>query len=236
VASSESFHKAQTSRVSTKATDIHGAIEARRQALTKLAELAAALLRNAKHNPAPDTIHRVTTSLEAISAYAARPDAPRPGRLTQDLDPPGFELFGASPSGAPVTSKTKPFASLTSKHESGKRASAEAARRIEEIRKANIAAARAALQEAKKSLSEARAKVQNLESGQKKVLAEAKEAEKLKREAEQRLEKAKAAADVATQRAQNVSVEAREAAKAVKDCERSVEEASRKLEKLFAES
>ena len=78
---------------------MRAALEARREALTHLSDLATSLLRDAGHNPAPDTIHRITTTLEGISAYASRSDAPRAGRLTHDVDPPGFESLASFPSG-----------------------------------------------------------------------------------------------------------------------------------------
>jgi hypothetical protein len=62
-------------------------------------------------------------------------------------------------------------------------------RQLEEARKAKIAAARVSLQEAKRSLTETRARAQSLELTQKKVYAEAKKAEKLRRGAEESLEK-----------------------------------------------
>lgn len=240
IVSGERFHKAQTSRLTAKRADMRAALDARREALTQLAEFATSLLRNSGHNPAPETIHRITTTLEAISAYASRSDAPRPGRLTQDVDPPGFELFGSSSSVAGMPkSKEKPAPPTSSqKSKSGgasKRLAADHARRAAEMRKANIAGARAALQEAKRSVTEARAKIQSLESGQKKVLAEAKEAEKQKRAAEEQLKKATAASEEAARRAKDVGVEAQAAAKGLKDASRRVEETSKELEKLFRE-
>ena len=105
IASGEHFHKAQTSRSAGKGADMREALDARRESLTHLSDLATSLLRDAGHNPAPDTIHRITTTLEGISAYASRSDAPRPGRLTADVDPPGFELFGSSIPGAGMKSR-----------------------------------------------------------------------------------------------------------------------------------
>jgi hypothetical protein len=240
IASGERFHKAQTSRIAAKSADMRAALDARREALTLLAEFATSLLRDAGHNPAPETVHRITTTLEAISAYASRSDAPRPGRLTQDVDPPGFELFGSSSSVAVMPKSREKPAPLTPSQKfksdaATKRAAADQARRAAEMRKANMADARAALQEAKRSVTEARAKIQRLESGQKKVLAEAKEAEKQKREAEEHFKKATAAAEDAARRTKDVGVEAQAAAKELKDASRRVEEASRELEKLFRE-
>ena len=81
------FHKAQSSGSAGKLADMRIALDLRREALTQLSDLATSLLRDASHNPTPDTIHRITSTLEAMSAYASRSDAPRPGRLTHDVDP-----------------------------------------------------------------------------------------------------------------------------------------------------
>jgi hypothetical protein len=65
IASGERFHKAQTSG---KVAVMREALDARRESLTHLTDLATSLLRDAGHNPAPDTIRRITTTLEGISA------------------------------------------------------------------------------------------------------------------------------------------------------------------------
>jgi hypothetical protein len=102
IASGERFHKAQTSRSAGKVADMREALEARREAITHLSDLATRLLQDAGpnpgQNPSLDTIRRITTTLEAISVYASRSDGPHPegpGRLTHDVDPPGFESFGS---------------------------------------------------------------------------------------------------------------------------------------------
>src|SRR5258705_4558572 len=69
------FHKAQSSRLAGKLAEMRGALDARREVLTHLSDLATSLLRDAGHNPTPDTIHRITTTLEALSAYASHSDA-----------------------------------------------------------------------------------------------------------------------------------------------------------------
>lgn len=256
IASGERFHKAQTSRSAGKVADIREALDARREALSELSDLATALLQDAGpnpgHNPAPDTIHRITTTLEAMSAYASRSDAPRPGRLTEDVDPPGFELFGASFSGAGLekqkaggkqvagagtqaagtptrfTGSTKSRSATTNK-------SHDDARQLAETRKAKIAAAKVSLQDAKRSLAQALARAKSLEAAQKKADAEAKNAEKQKRDAEERLEKARVAAEDAAGRARSVAVEVEEAASAVEDAELTVEKASKLLAQLARE-
>jgi hypothetical protein len=244
IASGERFHKAQSSRLAGKLADMRGALDARREALTHLSDLATALLRDAGHSSSLDTIRRITTTLEAMSASASRSDALRPGRLTHDVDPPGFEALASLIPGAGMTEPTKEPVRVTPSQKSSsaakntrrKVAPDDDVRQLEETRKAGIAAAKVSLQDAKRVLIEARARAQSLQAAQKKAYAEAKEAEKQSRQAEERLEKARAASEDAAQRVRSVAVEVEEAAKSVEDAKRTVEKASEELEKLFRES
>jgi len=227
IATGKRFRPTPASRRGGKAADMRNSLDARREALVHLSDLATELLRDAGHNPSPETIHRVTTTLEALSAYALLSDGPSPGRLTSDVDPPGFASLASLMSGGGLV-EPAPIKSGT--------ASAKKPAVIADVRKiqqAKIAAAKVSLQDAKRSFSDARAKVQSLEAAQKKVNAEAKEAEKYRREAEQRLEKATAASKDATRRAQSVSAEAEEAAQTLEDAKRTLAEATKELESLL---
>lgn len=202
-------------RPAGKVQGMRDSLDARREALVELSDLAAELLREAGSNPSPDTLRRMTTTLEAISVHS---DGPTLGRLTYDLDPPSFDSLASLMSGAAATEEVDEPArkSTTSAN----------VRRLEEARRAKIADAKVTLQDAKKSLSEARARVQNLESAQKKANAELKEAEKI-------LEKATAAANDAARRAKSVSTEVEEATKTVAVAKRAIEEATKQLESLL---
>ena len=251
IASGEHFHKAQSSRLGGKLADMRGALEARRAALTQLTDLATSLLQDAGPNPGQnptlDIIRRITTTLEGMSAYASRSDGPRPGRLTHDVDPPGFEALAAFVPGAGMPERTKepdrptpsqkPQKSGSAATNTRRKAAADTqVRQLEATRKAGIAAAKVSLQDARRALIEARARAQSLQSAQKQADAEAKEAEKQSRQAEERWEKARAASEDAAQRVRSVAVEAKEAAKSVEDAKRTVEKTSEELEKLFRES
>jgi hypothetical protein len=216
-------------RQTAKAADMRNSLDARREALTELSELATALLRDAGHNPTQDTMRRIMTTLEAISAYALLPDGPTPGRLTQDVDPPSFESLASLMSGK-AEQVDEPPPRRSSK------ATASNVRRLEEFRQAKISAAKVSLQEAKKALVDARARAQSLEAVQKKANAEVKEAEKYRREAEDLLEKATSAAEDAARRAQSVAAEAKEAAQTIEVAKRTVEQATKELESLFSET
>ncbi|MDQ5846367.1 MAG: hypothetical protein M3539_13840 [Acidobacteriota bacterium] len=236
IASGERFHKAQTSKGSAKVAEMRTALEARREALTHLSDLATSLLRDSGHNPSPDTIHRITTTLEAMSVYASRSDGRYPGgpgRLTHDVDPPGFEsLASFVPSATKQEAGGRRQATEDRKQTAGGR---RQARPLEDTRKAKIAAAKVSLQDAKRSLTEARARAQRLEAARKRADTEAKKAEKRRRDAEENLANAKAASEDAAQRARSVAVEVEEAASAVEDAERAVEAASEQMERLFRE-
>lgn len=254
IASGERFHKAQTAKGGGKIADMRTALDARREALTDLTDLATSLLQDAGHTPSLETIRRITTTLEGLSVYAARSDGPRSGRLTNDVDPPGFEslasfvpgmksvptaLAGGSAS-AKQKQKYPPATAggtdLTTTNTRRKVAHDGDDRRVEETRKAKIAAAKVSLQDAKRSLTKARARAKSLEAAQKKADAEAKKTEQHRRDVEASLAKAKAASDDAAQRARSVAVEVEEAENAVEEAERTVEATSKEIESLFQES
>jgi hypothetical protein len=271
IASADRFHKAQGSPGGGKIADMRTALDARREALADLTDLATSLLRDAGanpgQNPSLDIIRRITSTLEAMSAmsdWASRTDTPRPGRLTHDVDPPGFESLASWMPGPDVTQPTEERreagrrrqkagttvleipktirftqksvgASTNTRRKAAMISGDDDVRQVEETFKAQVAEAKVSLQDAKRSLTEARARTQRLEAAQKKADAEAKKAEKHRRDAEESLEKAKAASEVAAQRARSVAVEVEEAASAVDAAERTVEKASNELEALSRE-
>jgi hypothetical protein len=234
IATGQRFRKAQTSRQSAKVVDMREALEARREALSELSDLATEVLRSAGHNPSLDTIRRITTTLEGMSAYASLADGPTPGRLTQDVDPPGFESLASFIPGVGAT-RTEVSTSKKSASTDAKSARASEAR-LEDERRTKIATAKFFLQDAKKSLADARARVEDLESSQKKADADVKGIEKQKREAEDRLKKINAELEDATACARSVKVEVTAAAKAVDQAKRAVDKATKELESLFRQS
>ena len=208
IATGKRFRHGPTSRRTGKGADMRESLDARRDALVQLSELATDLLRDAGHNPSQDTIRRVTATLEALSAYALLPDGPTPGRLTNDVDPPSFESL------ASLMSIGGSIAAAPTKSTSSARPKATIIAEVRKLQQAKIAAAKVTLQDAKRSLTEARAKAQSLESAQKKANAEAKEA---------------------ARRAQGVAAEAEKAAHALEDAKRTFEEATKELESLLRE-
>jgi hypothetical protein len=237
IATGQRFRKAQTSG---KMVNMREALDARREALSHLSDLAEEILRDAGNNPSLDTLRRISTTLEALSAYTSNSDGPTPGRLTQDIDPPGFDSFASftpsagtkTPAAAtPRLSPAKKSVASSAKTNEKTRAEADASRRQE--RQARINAAKVSLKEARKSLTAAQATVKSLEGAQKKADATAKEAEKQKREADERFKKAIAASTDANLRTQSVRIELTKATKALDEAQRVVAQAAAQLEASF---
>jgi hypothetical protein len=222
IAAGQRFGRAHASQLSGKNADTREPLAERREALTGLLRLAGSLLREAEHNPAPDMMRRLTTTLEALSIYSLFSDGPSAGRLTEDLDPPGFESLAVLIPGVGRGERPDPSARAvlppppTVTEGSGKRT---------EKRQAKIASAKAALQAAERVLDETRTSAQDLEEDVKKAAAHADTMEKNRREAEERLEKARIAAEEARQRLHSMTVEAEKVARTLEDAERGVEKA-----------
>jgi hypothetical protein len=233
----------QTQSASGKGADLRTTFEERRELVSQLSDSATALLNDAGHNPGLDILRRIATTLEAMSAYASLPEGLTAGRLSKDIDPPGFDLLtsfapGAAPArgvaAPPRTSPAKrPVAAPAKTRQESK---ADEMRRLKEERQARLAAAKVSLQQAKRSLATARARTQGLEKAHRKTDAEAKDAEKHRREAERRLKETSAASEAATRRLRNSEDELELAKKELDDSQRTVEKASRELESLFRES
>jgi hypothetical protein len=238
LAAGQAFREAQASGRAGKVADMRRSLDARRDALSRLEDLATSLLHAADHNATPDVIRRITTALEALSAHASLSADQTLGRLTQDVDPPGFESLASFIPDPATMNETKERAKVTavtaaktSQRSSGvppnsqpKASRARDVRELEKNHQARLAASRVAQQAAKKALVNARAKAQRLEAAQKKAAAEVQRTAKELREAEGRLKKASAVSEAATQRAQSLAAEAEEAAKEVEAAERAVEE------------
>lgn len=235
----ERFRKAQTAQLSGAAADMREPLEARRAALSELSAGAAELLRQAGSSATPDTMRRITTTLEALSTYAGLPDAPRPGRLTDDVQPPGFETLAAlvprlAGERTPGPTRVLPFQQkTTARRGASKKSGADDETTRAAERKERAAAARAAVTAAERTLRAARKAAHRAEEELKKAAARAKEAEQEKVLAEQQLEQAAAAAEAARKNARAVAAQAEEAAQEVSDAERALEKATTELTSII---
>src|SRR5436190_4995499 len=154
IATGQRFRKAQ---VTGKMVNMREALDARREALSHLSDLATEALRDAGHNPSLDTLRRITTTLEALSAYTSVSGGQTLGRLTEDIDPPGFDSLGSFASSAGITKRAaEPLHVSPSKKAvtASSKVQAAAASRQKE-RQARINCAKASLQQARKSLTAA---------------------------------------------------------------------------------
>ena len=229
--------KFQTSGFAGKIGEMRNAMDTRTGVLNRMSEIAAALLTEAGNSPTPDMLRRITTTLEALSSFASLEDGPTLGRMTQDVDPPGFDALTGFSFGSAVTQRAQSKPAKMSEPVTPKPSRADLdeqkQRKLEEARQAMLAASKVSLQSAKRLLVEAQAKAKKLEAEEKKAHAEANEAQKRRKEAETLLKKLSAAADDASERAQAIADEAEEAAKAVEDAKKKVDKNSRELEVLL---
>ena len=229
------LRQAQASQLAGHKTNLRELLTTHRETLTELSKQAAALLSQSGHQPSPDIMRRVTMTLEGLAAQGLLEGAPAAGRLTADVDPPGFETISAL---APRAAGDRPAreggdarvlafranqrvaANGRGKHK-GAATRADDAARDAERRKA----ARAALKSAERALAEARRDAAAAEAALKKAAAKLKDVEKEKKDLEARLEKATAVAETARQAARKTASEAADAAQVVEDAERAVEAA-----------
>jgi hypothetical protein len=237
LATGERFRRAQASRMSGGGPDIRGLLNERREALSEVSRLAAAILQKSGGSSPAGVMRRVTATLEAISAYGSLPGAPRAGHLVEDVDPPGFEALAAlvprigdaepvdAPSRVLAFQKEAPAGSRKAK-------SKQDSRRQEQQRQAQLAEARAARQKAERALADARKLVEKAQAALKKAATRAKETEKEMVDAEQRLQQAASTAHEARQRARRAAVEAETAAQAADEAEVTLDRAKRDLDRL----
>src|SRR5258706_5674870 len=237
IATSQRLRQAQ---VTGKMVNMREALDARREALSHLSALATEALRDAGHNPSLDTLRRIATTLEALSVATSISDRPTLGRLTHDIDPPGFDSLGSFTPSAGITKRAaeplhvRPAKKAVTVSSKAQEAAGQASRQKE--RQARQNSAKASLQQAGKSLTAARAAARSLEVAQKKAEATAKEAAQNKREAEESFKKASAAFADAALRAQSMDDELTKATTTLDDAKRTVESATKELENSFRES
>src|SRR5688572_30209505 len=100
--SGDDLRASQQKRMAGRDVDVNAAIDARREALSKLMGRAAAILEEGG-TTSDEIRNRVGQTLEALSVYGTSDAAPRPGRLTGDVQPPGFAALAALvPAGRPA--------------------------------------------------------------------------------------------------------------------------------------
>lgn len=136
VKAGEELERAQ--REAVAGTDDGTAFTAARReegtALRRLGDAARNILESAGHRPSAATLNRIDTSLRGAAATPAGRELLKRGRLTEDLEPPGFEAF--------ATVKRRQSPSSTGTSRAKRRTGSKAAREIESLRQ-SLADARA---------------------------------------------------------------------------------------------
>jgi len=233
------LRQAQASQLAGHATNLRELLNTQRETLGELSRQASALLSESGHQPSPDVMRRVTMTLEGLAAQGLLEGAPVAGRLTADVDPPGFETISALAPRGPGDNPARPAgdARVLAFH-ANKRPTANGKGRQKAVSPADAKArdaerrkaAQAALKAAERTLAEARRDAATAEAALKKAAATLKGVEKDKKDLETRLEKATGSAEAARQAARKTASEAADAAQVVEDAERAVEKAREQLE------
>lgn len=236
LAAGDRFRTAQAAQLAGQPADLRAPLDARRDALGKLTKLAAEILRESAHPASPDTMRRIMTTLEALATYGTQGGAPPAGRLTADVDPPGFEALaalvprtGGTKRPADTPSRIIPFSQKKPETLKRKAGTAEEARRLDAERRRKQADAMKALQAAERALKEASRAAEQARTAMRNAAALAKDKEQARAALETRLERAAAEADAARREARQVASQAEDAAQAMDDAERVVARAREML-------
>lgn len=201
LAAGQRVRHAQTGKL--KNVDFRVLLDEKKQRLAALLTSASAILAAGGHAASADVMRRVSTTLESLAAWGERDGVPKAGRLTADLDPPGFDTLADLMGGKRIEpAKVLPFRNP----------------KPVEDPKAAQARAREAVQAAEKSLRAARREGELAEAALTKANARTAAVEKQKQEIEERYseakEQARAAANEVKKRAQAVADAERALAKA----------------------
>jgi hypothetical protein len=202
----ERVRKAQTGQL--KNADLRALLEEKKQMTTALLTKAAAILEEAGHAASIDSMRRVSATLESLAAWGDMEGVPRAGRLTAELEPPGFDTLAVMMGGKKLAAeKVLLF---------------RAPQPVEDPA-AMRARLHEAVQAAEKARREAHREAERAESALAKANARVAAVEQQKQEIEARYAEAKEAARLA-------SSEAKKTAQAVADAERSLAKAKGTLE------
>ena len=202
----ERIRQAQTGKL--RNVDLRVLLDEKKKLMTALLTRASAVLAAGGHAASVDVMRRVSTTLEALAAWGEREGVPKAGRLTADLDPPGFDTLAELMGGKKLEpAKLLPFRSP----------------RPVEDPKAAHARAREAVQTAEKALRAARREGEQAEAALTKANARTAAVEQQKQEIEALYSEAKDDARAAAS-------EVKKRAQAVADAERALAKARAALE------
>jgi hypothetical protein len=162
IKSGGALRAAQISAIGGRAADLRGAADVHRKALAAAVKEAQRLAASAGVNPNPDAL---TRTLEALSLATKVAEAP--GRLTQPVQPAGFEaLAGVAvtetpPAALHAVSTRRQDDPRAREREQKEKVQTEAAAEAERQRQAEIKTAQAALAQAHRDEAKARSEWEN---------------------------------------------------------------------------
>jgi hypothetical protein len=202
-------------------------VNVRRDVMAELARIAADILREGSHNATRDLMRRVTSTLEALSSYGSLPGAPAAGRLTDDLEPPGFEAVAGL---LPASEKRGAQIQMRLPHaQPAVKQVGTAARRDDAQRKSLIAAAKAAAREAQRNLGAARKQAERAAAKVEPAEKRAREIEGQRAKMEKQLARLSLEAKTAQADASEAAANATEARQAAEEAERALELARQRV-------
>jgi hypothetical protein len=136
------------------------ALAAERAAVGKLVQEAASILAESGHSGSDAMLDRVTSTLPAAAAHPEHRQELVAGRLTEELEPPGFEALV----GVRLPTRTQPQRRRTAEAEKPDRAALAAARKEAQRLERDAQRAEKAAREARQQADNARAKLEALQS------------------------------------------------------------------------
>jgi hypothetical protein len=173
--------------------ELRDVMRERRDALGAALRRGQAALAGQGHGANASVTQRLATSLEALAAYGSgRPPEIQPGRLSADVDPPGFEALAAVPAPRPLppraaqgSARPEPDADTDAEQAERLRLEREVASRKRRAQDARSAAdelarraegARRELDEAERRLSKAKERAQEADAAAEKADGAARQA------------------------------------------------------------
>jgi hypothetical protein len=222
----------QQQRLGGADVDAAPAARARQSALDVLVAHAADLLKEAGQAPSPENRQRLVSTLDALATYGTGESAPRVGRLTRDVEPPGFgalaALLPAVPASASEAGGAAPGATPASGRLPGPK---PAPPKLTVVARRELERARAALAVAEAQLEAARARDREARDAMAAADAAWQAARREVAERQQALDRAAAAEAEAVAERDQRKRDATRAALDLRDAERALTAATRAVER-----
>jgi hypothetical protein len=203
----QKLRAAQEATLRGRGTDVRDARKQRDAALVAALERTLDLLLQSGHPVTPAMRLRIATDLDALAAYGGTPPGTVAGRLVQDLEPPGFEVFAGLQAGATRTGKAEPDQRRPHRRAGAEVVSFEAianarravadAERVAGERRAEAHRAASALEHARDEVKAAQAEAARARTAWEEAQRKVEQAERQVPEREQHVERARRAAEEA---------------------------------------